>query len=72
MESLLKQIIDGNATQRDVDVLNSVATNIGGRTLCALGEFARNPSLSSIRLFPEDYKSKLKATDVQELPVAAD
>ncbi len=72
MESLLKRIMDGDATQNDVDVLNSVATNIGGRTLCALGEFARNPSLSSIRLFPEDYKAKLKVSDVHALPVAAD
>lgn len=72
MEQLLTRIIDGEGTERDVDVLASVATNIGGKTLCALGEFARNPSLSSIKLWPEDYKAKLVPADVHGLPVAAD
>jgi NADH:ubiquinone oxidoreductase subunit F (NADH-binding) len=31
-----------------------------GRTLCALGEFAINPVLSTIRHFPEEHEAKVK------------
>ena len=72
MENLLHRIWDGHGTQRDVDTLRDVATNIGGKTLCALGEFAKNPALSSIALYPEDYKAKLVASDAIDLPVAGD
>ncbi len=72
MENLLNRIWAGEGTQRDVDTLQSVATNIGGKTLCALGEFAKNPALSSIKLYPEDYKARVAATDAVSLPVAGD
>lgn len=72
MEQLLHRIMEGHGTERDVKVLESVATNIGGRTLCALGEFARNPVLSSIKHFPEDYRAMVKPSAEIELAVAAD
>ena len=73
MESLLHRIHDGHGTQRDVDVLLNVAENIGGKTLCALGEFAKNPAISSIKLYPDDYKNKVSAdTSSVPLAVAAD
>jgi NADH:ubiquinone oxidoreductase subunit F (NADH-binding) len=37
-----------------------VANQIKGRTLCALGEFAVNPALSTIKHFPEEYRAKVK------------
>ena len=44
----------------DLRVLKSVAGQIGGRTLCALGDFAINPVLSTVRHFPEEYEAKVK------------
>ena len=73
MENLLHRIWEGHGTERDVEVLHNVATNIGGRTLCALGEFAKNPALSSIKLYPEDYKAKVAGNGAGvALPVAGD
>jgi NADH:ubiquinone oxidoreductase subunit F (NADH-binding) len=48
--------------------LNSVAGNIKGATLCALGEFAINPVLATIQHFPEDYKEYIKQAEEKKLP----
>lgn len=72
MEQVLDRIMEGHGAVRDVRVLQSVAKNIGGKTLCALGEFARNPVLSSIKHFPDDYMAMVSDSAEIELPVAAD
>ena len=59
MEQLLHRIYDGHGTEKDLEVLKSVATQIKGKTLCALGEFAINPVLSTIRHFFDEYKAKV-------------
>ena len=61
MEKLLHRIYEGHGTAQDVETLNSVANQIGGRTLCALGDFAVNPVLSTIKHFPQEYKAKVAA-----------
>lgn len=60
MERLLHRVYDGHGTMQDVETLESVANQISGRTLCALGEFAVNPVLSTIKHFPEEYRAKVK------------
>ena len=62
MEKLLHRIYEGHGTMQDVETLNSVANQIGGRTLCALGDFAINPVLSTIKHFPQEYKAKVTAS----------
>lgn len=52
-------LLDGRATERDIDVLDSVAGNMTGLTLCALGEFAVNPVRATIKHFREDYLALL-------------
>ena len=60
MEKVLDRLMNGQGTEKDIETLNSVAKQMKGRTLCALGEFAINPVLSTIRLFPDEYKAKVK------------
>ena len=80
MEKLLKRIYKGQGTQEDLQTLRSVAGNIGGRTLCALGDFAINPVLSTFRHFPQEYEAKIKPAAAVNgqgktktaVPVAAD
>ncbi len=43
MEKILKRIADGEATSGDLDLLLSVADQIEGNTICALGEAAAWP-----------------------------
>ena len=71
MENLLHRIMEGHGTERDVKTMEDVANNIGGRTLCALGEFARNPALSSIKLYPEDYKARIANSTAHAVPMLA-
>ena len=72
LDNLFQRILAGHGTEQDVKTLESVANQIGGRTLCALGEFAKNPALSSIKHYPEDYRAKVAASDAIGLPVAGD
>ncbi|MCB9420857.1 MAG: NADH-quinone oxidoreductase subunit NuoF [Ardenticatenaceae bacterium] len=71
MEQVLERIYHGHGTQRDIEVLESVAKQIKGQTLCALGEFAINPVLSTIRHFMDEYKAKVNGAAVLETAVAA-
>jgi NADH-quinone oxidoreductase subunit F len=57
LDKVLDRVMNGTASQRDVDVLESAASNMKGTTLCALGEFAINPVLMTIKYFPEDYRA---------------
>lgn len=60
LDKVIHKVDAGRGTENDVKVLNSVAEQIGGKCLCALGEFAKNPVLSTIKLFPQDYEAKVK------------
>ncbi len=59
MRKMLQRIYDGQGTEADIQVLGSVARQMKGRTLCALGEFAVNPALSTIHHFMDEYKAKV-------------
>ncbi len=61
MENLLHRIYHGQGTEKDLRVLESVAKNIKGKCLCALGEFAISPVLSTVKHFLPEYKAKIKA-----------
>jgi NADH-quinone oxidoreductase subunit F len=60
MEQVLSDVYHGRGTERDIQILESVAKQIGGRCLCALGDFAVNPVLSTIHHFLDEYKAKVK------------
>ncbi len=72
MDKLLSRIYHGQGTEKDLEVLKSVAGQIGGKTLCALGDFAINPVLSTIRHFFDEYKAKVSGKQaVKETAVPA-
>ncbi|GMQ79048.1 MAG: NADH-quinone oxidoreductase subunit NuoF [Anaerolineae bacterium] len=59
LEKIYIRLLDGRGTEQDIKVLESVAHQMQGRCLCALGEFATSPVLSTIKYFPEEYRAKL-------------
>ena len=59
LDKIYHRILSGSGTERDVKLLESVAKQMVGETLCALGEFATSPVLSTIKYFPEEYYSKV-------------
>ncbi len=56
---LLRWIVEGSASSSDLELLEQVCNNIVGRTLCALGDAACMPVLSSLRLFRDEYEYHL-------------
>jgi NADH:ubiquinone oxidoreductase subunit F (NADH-binding)/Pyruvate/2-oxoacid:ferredoxin oxidoreductase delta subunit len=55
MLELLEKITNGKGTQEDVDKLEELAHNISLTSLCAWGQSAPNPVLSTISHFRDEY-----------------
>lgn len=57
---MLRKIERGEGQPRDLDLLNSVANNILGKTLCAFGDAAATPVLSTIKTFHAEYEAHIR------------
>ncbi|MDR1630842.1 MAG: 4Fe-4S binding protein [Oscillospiraceae bacterium] len=55
MLALLDDIIEGNATQETLDLLEELAQTVKVGSLCGLGKTAPNPVLSTMRYFKDEY-----------------
>ncbi len=60
MLHLTERIHNGEGTRADLDLLKDVATQIQGKTLCALGDFSTMALLTAMERFPEDFDAKVK------------
>ncbi len=60
LDKVIDRIMAGNGKPSDVDLINNVAKNMQGVTLCALGDFAANPIIHTIKNFPEDFKKHVE------------
>lgn len=72
MQNLTERIHHQQASWDDVILLNDVASNIKGKCLCALGDFATEAVTTSIERFPEDFKqvAPIKITEDETKAVA--
>ena len=61
LENLLHRIYHGQGTPNDLRVLENVANQMQGKCLCALGEFATSPVLSTVKHFLPEYQAKVAA-----------
>lgn len=59
LEKTLYRIVDGKGKASDMDTLQFVSKQIAGNTLCALGDFATSPVVSSLKHFKADYEQRL-------------
>ena len=57
MYEILDKICKGRGTVKDIDNLHRLAKNINTSSLCALGQTAANPVLSTIKHFRHEYES---------------
>lgn len=55
MLELLTKIVDGKAEMSDLDDLEKLAANVRSNSLCALGQTAPNPILSTLAHFRDEY-----------------
>ncbi|MDX2138919.1 MAG: NADH-quinone oxidoreductase subunit NuoF [Chloroflexota bacterium] len=70
LDKTLDRIMAGDAQLSDIDLINNVAKNMQGVTLCALGDFAANPIIHTIKHFPDDFKSHIGKKAVTAAPAA--
>jgi NADH-quinone oxidoreductase subunit F len=56
MYRMVHRIEHGQGRQDDLDMLNSIADNIQGRTICALGDAAAMPVRAMIKNFREEFE----------------
>lgn len=56
MYRMIERIENGQGKLEDLDVLNSVADNIQGRTICALGDAAAMPVRAFIKNYREEFE----------------
>jgi len=59
MLKVLNRIMDGTGRMSDLDLLISVAENIEGNTICALGDAAAWPVKWAVRKFRKDFEAKI-------------
>lgn len=60
MVKILKRLNEGNAVKSDIDLLISVAENIEGRTVCALGDAAAWAPKGFAKKFRSEFESRCK------------
>jgi NADH-quinone oxidoreductase subunit F len=61
MQHLIKRIRENEEPNGDLQLLKTVAAQINGKCLCALGDFSTMAVSSAIERFPEDFAVKVKA-----------
>jgi len=68
MLKILNRIVRGEGSKADIDLLISVANNIEGNTICALGEAAAWPVKYMVQRFRDYFEARVK--DTVDLPIA--
>jgi NADH-quinone oxidoreductase subunit F len=56
LEKLTHKILTGQGTTGDIDLLDKVAQNMKGRTICALAEAAALPAISFVQKFRPEFE----------------
>ncbi len=57
---MLSKIERGEGQMRDIDLLLSVADNVAGKTLCAFGDAAATPVLTTIKQFRHEFEAHVR------------
>lgn len=59
LQSVYRKITDGQGTQRDLDLLTTIISQMEGNCFCLLGEFVVPGVKTSIELYENEYKAML-------------
>jgi NADH-quinone oxidoreductase subunit F len=60
LDKVYQRLLRGEGTPHDLELLETVPQQMVGVTLCALGDFAANPVLSTIHQFRDEYDRYVK------------
>ncbi|MBK6914860.1 MAG: NADH-quinone oxidoreductase subunit NuoF [Ignavibacteriales bacterium] len=68
LQKILERILDGKGSLNDIDLLITVASNIEGNTICALGEAAAWPVKFMVQRFRDYFEKRVSIK--MDIPVA--
>ncbi|MDO8679936.1 MAG: NADH-quinone oxidoreductase subunit NuoF [Acidobacteriota bacterium] len=68
---LLHRMIGGKSTSKDIALLESVANNINGKSLCAFGDAAATPVLTTLKWFKPEFEAYVKGKQPAAAPYRA-
>ena len=57
---ILQRIERGEGQMKDLDLLASISGNVAGKTLCAFGDAAATPVLTTMKLFRAEYEAHVR------------
>ena len=57
---ILRKIERGEGLMRDLDLLTSISNNVAGKTLCAFGDAAVTPVLTTLKHFRSEYEAHIR------------
>src|SRR5262245_7489183 len=57
---ILTRIENGEGEMRDIDLLTSIGNNIMGKTLCAFGDAAATPALTTVQNFRAEFEAHVR------------
>jgi NADH-quinone oxidoreductase subunit F len=60
LHNILGKIERGEGQMKDLDLLLSIANNIMGKTLCAFGDAAATPVLTTVKTFRAEYEAHIR------------
>jgi NADH-quinone oxidoreductase subunit F len=60
LHKILKKIERGGGQLQDLDLLASVSQNIAGKTLCAFGDAAITPVMTTLKHFRHEYEAHIR------------
>lgn len=69
MRQILHRLEAGKGQEGDVDLLYEIASNIQGRSFCALGDAASTPVKSGIDLFRDEFEAGYHTAAAEMFPI---
>jgi NADH:ubiquinone oxidoreductase subunit F (NADH-binding) len=60
MLEIMDKIVQGDGTENDLFLLESWARKVADSSLCALGQTAPNPILTTLKYFREEYEEHVR------------
>jgi len=60
LHKILQRIERGDGQMRDLDLLTGISNNIAGKTLCAFGDAAVTPVLTTLKHFRHEYEAHIR------------
>jgi len=57
---ILQKIERGEGQMRDLDLMTSISNNVAGKTLCAFGDAAVTPVLTTLKHFRHEYEAHIR------------